>query len=93
MHSLLQLIDLVLSIYSWLLILSAIMSWLVAFNIINPHHRIVQVVGSALYRITEPILRPVRSVLPNLGGIDLSPVVVLLLIFFLRSLLREYWPF
>lgn len=90
MNSLLILIDTVLNIYIWLLIASAIMSWLVAFNVINTSNRIVYAIGDFLYRITEPALRPLRRILPNLGGIDLSPVVLILLLIFIRNLLWEY---
>lgn len=90
MTSLIMLIDAVLSIYIWLLIASAIMSWLVAFNIINTSNRVVYAIGDFLYRITEPVLRPIRRILPNLGGIDISPVVLILLLIFIRNLMWEY---
>ena len=93
MNSLYLLIDTVLNLYTWVIIISAILSWLVAFNVINTSNRFVYMVGDTLHRLTEPALRPIRQFLPNLGGIDISPVVLLLLIFFARSLLREYWPF
>lgn len=86
------LIDSVLEIFMWIIILQVIMSWLIAFNVINTSNRFVYMVGDFLYRVTEPVMRPIRRILPNLGGIDLSPLVVLLLIFFARNLLREYWP-
>lgn len=92
MMSLLWLIDTVLSLYVTLLIASVILSWLIAFNIVNTHNRFVYMVGDFLYRITEPALRPIREILPNLGGIDVSPIVLILLISFVRSLLFEYWP-
>ena len=65
---------------------------LVAFNVVNPHNRFVAMVGEFLYRITEPALAPIRRYLPSLGGLDLSPVVLILLLVFLRNLLFEYWP-
>ncbi|MCC6471622.1 MAG: YggT family protein [Alphaproteobacteria bacterium] len=92
MLSLLFLIDTIISIYIWCLIASAILSWLVAFNVVNPHNRFVAMVGEFLYRITEPALAPIRRYLPSLGGLDLSPVVLILLLVFLRNLLFEYWP-
>ena len=92
MLSLLNLVDTVIHAYIWLLIASAILSWLVAFNVVNPHNRVIGTIGEFLYRVTEPALAPVRRVLPSLGGIDLSPVVVILLLIFLRNLLFEYWP-
>ena len=90
MLSLLWLIDTIISLYVWCLIISAILSWLVAFNVVNTRNRVVYTVGDFLYRITEPALRPLRQFLPNLGGIDLSPVVLILLLFFVRNLLQEY---
>lgn len=92
MIALYLLIDTVLGIFVWLLIAQAVLSWLIAFNVINTHNRAVYVIGDFLYRITEPLLRPIRSVLPNFGGIDLSPMVLILLVFFVRNLLAEYWP-
>jgi YggT family protein len=89
-QSLIILVDMVLNLYMWLLIGSAILSWLVAFNVINTRNRVVYAIGDFLYRITEPALRPIRRVLPNFGGIDLSPVVLILLLIFLRNLLWEY---
>ncbi|HZD25794.1 MAG TPA: YggT family protein [Alphaproteobacteria bacterium] len=87
MYALLQLIDTVISIYIWIIILHVILSWLVAFNVVNIRNRFVHVVGDALYRLTEPVMRPVRKVIPAVGGFDLSPVVVILLLVFLRNLL------
>ena len=90
MHSLALLIDTILDIYSWVIIASAVVSWLVAFGVVNVRNQVVRVIVDSLYRLTEPVLRPLRRVLPNLGGIDISPVVALLLFIFLRHLLREY---
>ncbi|HEX5934251.1 MAG TPA: YggT family protein [Pseudorhizobium sp.] len=87
MLALFQTIDLALSLYTWVLIGSAIFSWLYAFNVINSRNQFVNAIGSFLYNVTEPVLRPIRRVMPNLGGIDISPIIVLLIIFFLRSLL------
>ena len=89
MQSLVLLIDTVLGIYIWLLIGSAILSWLVVFNVVNTRNQAVIAIGNFLYRITEPALRPIRRVLPNFGGIDISPVVLILLLMFLQNLLRE----
>jgi YggT family protein len=93
MIALLNLIDTVITIYIWVLIASAILSWLVAFNVINTGNRFVYQLGDALYRLTEPALRPIRNVLPNLGGIDISPVVLILVLVFLRDLLNEYFRY
>ena len=87
MSALLWLIDTVISIYIWLLIAQAVLSWLVAFGIVNRHNRVVGTIEDFLWRITEPALRPIRRILPNLGGIDISPVILILLLVFLRRLL------
>jgi len=84
------LVDKVIDIYTWIVIASAIMSWLVAFGVVNTRNQVIRFVVDFLYRVTEPVLRPIRRILPNLGGIDISPVILLLLLFFLRSLLAEY---
>jgi YggT family protein len=90
MRALLDVILLVLQIYVWLLIAAAVLSWLVAFNVVNTRNQFVATVGDFLYRITEPVLRPIRSALPSLGGIDISPVIVILIIFFLQSVIVRY---
>ena len=87
MIALFQTIDLALQLYTWILIASAIFSWLYAFNVINSSNHFVNQVGTFLYNVTEPALRPIRRLLPNLGGIDISPIILLLIIFFLRSFL------
>jgi YggT family protein len=87
MNALLWLIDTLIDIYIWLLIAQAVLSWLLAFGIVNRHNHIVSMVGDMLWRLTEPALRPIRSFLPNLGGIDISPVILILLLVFLRRLL------
>ena len=92
MTSLLILIDKVIDIYTWIVIAGAIASWLVAFGVVNTRNQVIRWIIDFLYRITEPALRPIRRVLPNLGGVDISPVILLLGLFFLRSLLWEYWP-
>jgi YggT family protein len=92
MNALLDLILLVLRLYSYLLVAWVVLSWLIAFNVINTHNRFVYAITDFLDRITEPVLRPIRRVLPTMNGIDLSPVVLILLIYFLSRLLIEYWP-
>jgi YggT family protein len=84
------LVDKVIDIYTWIVIASAIMSWLVAFGVVNTRNQFIRYVVDFLYKVTEPVLRPIRRVLPNLGGVDISPVILLLGLFFLRSLLAEY---
>jgi YggT family protein len=85
MLALFQTIDLALNLYTWVLIGSAIFSWLYAFNVINSRNHFVDAIGRFLFNVTEPVLAPLRRVIPNLGGIDISPIIVLLIIFFLRS--------
>ena len=93
MLSLLKLIDLVIFIYTWVVIGGAIMSWLVAFSVLNVRNQFIRVVVDLLYRLTEPALRPIRRILPNFGGVDISPVILLLGLYVLESLLHEYvWP-
>ncbi len=91
MRSVLWLLDTVITLYVYILIASAILSWLVAFNVVNSRNPVVAQIGEFLYRITEPVLRPIRNVLPNLGGIDVSPIILILGLFFLRNLLFEFF--
>lgn len=81
-------IDLALNIYKWLIIAMAIFSWLFAFNVVNSRNQVVAMIGDFLYRVTEPALRPIRNVMPNLGGIDISPIILLLIIIFVQIFLR-----
>ena len=90
MQSFLGLVDIILDLYVWLLIIWVILSWLVAFDVINTGNRFVYLVSDFLYRITEPVLRPIRRVVPSISGIDISPIVLILGIWFIRSLMREY---
>ncbi|HVV61406.1 MAG TPA: YggT family protein [Pseudolabrys sp.] len=90
MRALLDVILMVLQIYIWLLIAAAVLSWLIAFNVVNTRNQVVSMVGEFLYRITEPLLRPIRSLLPNLGGIDVSPVILILIIFFIQNVIIRY---
>jgi YggT family protein len=87
MRALLWLIDELIWIYILLLIAQAILSWLLAFGVVNRYNRGVAIGGDFLYRITEPALRPIRNFLPNLGGIDISPIVLILILEFLRRLI------
>ena len=90
MRALFLVIDLILNLYIWLLIAAAVLSWLVAFNVVNARNQFVAMAGDFLYRITEPVLRPIRNMLPNLGGIDISPVIVIFIIIFLRYVIALY---
>jgi YggT family protein len=89
MRSVLWLLDTVIMLYVYVLIASAILSWLVTFNIVNTRNPVVAMIGETLYRLTEPALRPIRRFMPNLGGVDLSPLVLILGLLFLRSLMWE----
>jgi YggT family protein len=82
----------IIDLYWWVIIVQAVMSWLVAFGVINTYNKFVAQVGETLYRLTEPALRPIRNFLPNLGGIDISPIILLLFLGFLRMEIYEYFP-
>ncbi len=89
MNSFLFLVDTVINLFVWALIIHIVMTWLVSFNVINTRNRFVYIVGNFLYRLTEPALRPIRQVIPSLGGIDLSPLVLILGLWFVNNLLHE----
>ncbi len=84
---LLQIVDLLLSVLMWIIVVQAIMSWLVAFNVINTYNDFVRQLLYGLARITEPVYRPVRRIMPDFGALDLSPMVVLLVIYILRNII------
>ena len=86
----LWLIDTIITLYIWILIAAAILSWLIAFNVVNTRNQFVGMVGDFLYRVTEPVLRPIRNVMPNLGGIDVSPVILILIIILIEKLIYYY---
>jgi len=90
MRALLEILLIVLRIYSYLIVASAILSWLVAFNVVNTRNDFVRSILSFLDAITEPALRPIRRILPNLGGIDISPVILLLLIMLIQEWIYDY---
>jgi YggT family protein len=87
MLAVLQIVDLLLSVLMWIIIVQAILSWLVAFNVINTYNDFVRQLLYALDRITEPLYRPVRKIMPDFGALDLSPMVVLLIIYILRNII------
>ena len=84
MLRLLQFIDWILGFYLFLLIVAAVLSWLVVFNVVNTRHPLVSIIGDFLYRITEPLLRPIRRRLPNFGAIDVSFIILFLIVVFIR---------
>ena len=89
MKSLLILFDNVISLYIWILIINAIISWLVAFNVLNTSNRLVYSILDVSYKLTDPPLNYIRRFLPNLGSIDISPIVLILGLMFLRNLIFE----
>ena len=90
MRALFLVIDLALELYIWIVIASAIFSWLVAFNVVNTRNQFVSAVAEFLYRITEPLLAPIRSFMPNLGGLDISPIILILIIMFIQRVITYY---
>ena len=92
MISFLKLVDLVLEIYGIILIVYVILGLLINFGVVNAYNRVVAAIYEFLMRVTEPALRPIRRILPNFGPVDLSPLVLLVLIWFARNLLAEYGP-
>jgi YggT family protein len=90
MRALLLVILIALELYVWILIAAAVVSWLIAFNVVNTRNQVVAMLADFLYRITEPALRPIRNVMPNLGGIDISPVILILIIYFIRQVIILY---
>ena len=92
MISLLSLIIQIINLFQFILVIYIIGTWLINFNIINTGNRFVYILMDAMYRLCEPSLNLVRRYLPSFGSIDLSPIVVYLALWFLKSLLIEYWP-
>lgn len=84
LFGLLQFVDVVLSLVIFIMIAQVIVSWLLAFNILNMSNRFVATVANALYQLTDPLLRPIRRMLPNFGGLDISPIILFLIIYFIR---------
>jgi len=87
MTSILLLVIWILDIYKWVLIAAAVVSWLIAFNVLNTRSRAVYIIADFLNRVTEPVLRPIRRIMPNLGGVDVSPIIALLLVWFVQDLI------
>jgi YggT family protein len=90
MRAILDVLMLALQLYTWIIIAAAVISWLIAFNVVNTRNEFVRSVESFLYRVTEPVLGPIRRILPNLGGIDVSPIILLLIIFFIQRVIVLY---
>jgi YggT family protein len=93
MYALFWLIDQLIGLYVWALIIAAVFSLLVSFNVLDSRNRFVWTVGDFLYKVTEPALRPIRRFMPDLGGIDISPMILILLLYALRIFLwQTLWP-
>jgi YggT family protein len=90
MQAVLDVIEIALTLYMWVVIAMAIFSWLVAFNVVNTRNHAVAMIGEFLYRITDPALRPIRNMLPSLGGIDISPVILFLIIILIQKVIDHY---
>jgi YggT family protein len=90
MRAVLDIVLIILDLYVWLLIASAILSWLIAFNVVNTRNQFVSAIAEFLFRITEPVLGPIRRSLPSLGGLDISPIVLILIIMFLQRVITYY---
>ena len=90
MRALLDVLLLALDIYTWIVIASAIFSWLYAFGVVNPRNQFVATIGRMLYQLTEPALRPLRRFIPALGGLDVTPIVLLLVIFLIQRVIVYY---
>ena len=88
--AILQTLNFILQIVWWVFLVMIIMSWLISFNVINTRNQFVAGLWRALNQITEPILRPIRRIVPPVGGLDLSPLIVFIIIFFLQSLIGTY---
>jgi YggT family protein len=84
-----RVLSIAIELYIWALVASAVLSWLVAFNVINTRNGFVYTVMNALYRLTEPALRPIRRILPNLGGLDISPIILILILYFIQSMMDQ----
>ena len=94
MRAVLDIVIIVLDLYVWLLIASAILSWLIAFNVVNTRNQFVSAIAEFLYRITEPVLGPIRRRLPSFGGLDISPIIAFFVLWLIQLYLAEYvYPF
>ncbi len=90
MRAILDVVLIALDFYTWIIIAAAIFSWLYAFNVVNPRNQVVSMIGNMLYQMTEPLLKPIRNILPSMGGLDLSPLALLLGIVLVQRLIIYY---
>lgn len=89
MYLLVYIVNALVSLYIWIIIAAVVMSWLVGFNVVNPYNPAVRAIQTFCYRATEPVLRPIRRLMPNLGGLDISPVIAILLLQVFNILVRD----
>ena len=90
MNSIVILIDNIIYLYSIVLIINIILSWLTAFNVVNANNKFVYTILDASFKLTDPLLNPIRKIIPNIAGLDFSPIILFLILGFLRNLLRKY---
>ena len=90
MRAVLDIVLIVLDLYVWLLIASEILSWMVAFIVVNTRNQLVSAIAEFLFRITEPVLAPIRRMMPNFGGLDISPIILILIIMFIQRVITYY---
>ncbi|UJW84181.1 YggT family protein [Devosia sp. SL43] len=90
MRAVLDIILLILDLYWWIVIAMIIMSWLISFNVINTRNQFVEAVWRILNQLTEPVLRPIRKIMPNISGLDLSPIILFIIIFFIQRIIAYY---
>ncbi len=90
MRAILDVVFIILNLYTWVIIANVIFSWLYAFNVVNSNNQFIAMIGQTLYNLTEPLLRPIRRYMPGLGGLDLSPIVLLLGIFLIERIIGLY---
>jgi YggT family protein len=91
MIALLDFIAQIITLYMWVVIISVLLSWLIAFNVINRHNQVVYMIADSLQKLTEPVLRPIRNALPDFGALDLSPIVLILGLAFIRNVVIGDW--
>ena len=90
MRAVLDIILLILDLYWWIVIAMIIMSWLISFNVINTRNQFVEAVWRILNQLTDPVLRPIRKIMPNISGLDLSPIILVIIIFFIQRIIAYY---
>ena len=90
MRAILNVLILALNLYIWIIVLAAVMSWLIAFNVVNARNEVVRMVWTTLVALTEPVLRPIRRFLPRTGGIDISPIILFLIILLIEQIIQLY---